>query len=169
MTKTNTITTFYVNYLTFKYSLYSQAYRNKSSTDAYKKDNLCFKRYQDNIKKIKKLETDLNINVSATISNLLQSEENMDVAQCIGPIGWSYEDNTNKIDTFTLQLNTTQRRNREEDDFEFENEVVENDGMESNLEIRNSEEENNIAPTHASAGEESTLDEEINASEDNHD
>jgi hypothetical protein len=93
----------------------------------------------------------------------------MDVAQCIGPSRWSHEDNTNNIDTSTLQPNTTQRRNRGEDDFEFENEVVENDGMESNFEIRNSEEENNIAPTHAYAGEESTLDEEINVSEDNHD
>jgi hypothetical protein len=101
--KTNTITVFYVNYHTFKYFFYSQAYRNKSKTDVYKKDNLCFKLYQDNVKKIKKLETELNINVSATISNLLQSEENMDVAQCIGPSRWSHEDDTNNIDTSTLQ------------------------------------------------------------------
>ena len=93
----------------------------------------------------------------------------MDIAQCIGPSRWSHEDNTNNIDTSTLQSNTTQRRNRGEDDFEFENEVVENNGMESNFEIQNSEEENNIAPTHASAGEESTLDEEINVSEHSHD
>jgi hypothetical protein len=65
-------------------------------------------------------------------------------------------------------LNTTQRRNWGEDDFEFENEVVENDGIESNFEIQNSEEENNIAPTHSSAGDESILDDEINVSDDNH-
>ena len=147
----------------------SQAARKKSNTDAYKKDKSAFTQYQDNVKKIKKLETELNINVLATISNLLQSEENMDVAQCIGPSRWSHEDDTNNKDTSSLQSNTTQRRNIGEDDFEFENEVVENDGMESNFEIRNSEEENNIAPTNASSGEESTMDEEINISEHSHD
>ena len=93
----------------------------------------------------------------------------MDVAQCFGPTRQFHEDNTNRIETSTLQSNTTQRRNRGEDEFEFENEVVENDGIESNFEIQNSEEENNIAPTHASSGDESTLDEKINVSEDNHD
>jgi hypothetical protein len=89
----------------------------------------------------------------------------MDVAQCIGPSRWYHEDDINNIDTSTLQSNTTQRRNRGEDDFECENDIVENDGIESNFEIRNSENDNNIAATHASAGEEFTLDEEINVSE----
>ena len=60
----------------------------------------------------------------------------MDIAQCIGPSRWSHEDNTYYIDTSTLLSNTAQRRNRGEDDFEFENELVENDEIESNFEIR---------------------------------
>ena len=167
--KRNEITVFYVNYLTLKYLTFLTGTHKKLSTDVYNKDNAAYKQYQRNVKKIKKLDTELNINLLATISNLLQSEENMDAAQCIGPSRWSHEYDTNNIDTSTLYSNTTQRRNIGEDEFEFENEVVENDGMESNFKIWNLEEENNIAPTHASAGEESTLDEEINVSDHSHD
>ena len=54
----------------------------------------------------------------------------MDFVQCIGPSRWYHEGEINRIDTTTLPSNSSQRRYRAEDDFEFENEVAENDETE---------------------------------------